>query len=286
VLVEGFKIAGARDRRHPELRPPPRSLNVRMRLLATPTLLAAVLASAQEPGLHYEVASIKPAQPGERGMARPEPGGQRYRGTNLVLKAYISSAFQLKADQVVGAPAWVDTDRFDIEAQAEKPSSLEQHHLMMRSLLTDRFHLRFHFETREMSLYSLTVDSGGAKLTLHDARNSGDPWIEPSMDAPLHARWKATSSPMDLLAFRLGSVLDRPVIDQTGLKGEYDFTLAYTMDLPPNLPPNALLNGQPIDVTGPSIFQALRQQLGLRLEPRKGPAQAMVIDHVEKPDAN
>jgi uncharacterized protein (TIGR03435 family) len=146
--------------------------------------------------------------------------------------------------------------------------------------------LRFHFDTKEMPIYALTVDSGGAKLTLHDAANSGEAWIEQGNDAPFHAKWTATSTSMELFAFRLASVMDRPVIDQTGLKGEYDFKLTYTLDLPPNISPTALLNGQPIDVSGPTIFQAVRQQLGLRLDGRKGPAQIMVIDHVDKPTDN
>ncbi len=93
------------------------------------------------------------------------------------------------------------------------------------------------------------------------------------MDTPFHAEWKAASASMELFAFRLAAIMDRPVIDQTGLNGEYDFTLTYTMDWPPNLPPDAMVNGQPIDTSGPSIFQAVRQQLGLRLDARKGPVQ-------------
>ncbi len=256
-----------------------------------PALLVVGAPRAQQPAaepatLKYEVASIKPSVPGGRGMGRPEPGGLRYRGTNLPVAMYISAAYRLKADQVTGGPAWVATDGFDIEAQAEKPSNLEEHHLMMRSLLAERFHLRFHFAPKEMPLYALTVEPAGVKLTPHPSGNSGEPWIEQRMPVPLHATWQATSCSMELFAFRLAAVMDRPVVDQTALKGEYDFTLSYTMDLPPNLPPNALLNGQPIDTSGPTIFQAIRQQLGLRLEPRKGPVQVMVIDHVEKPSEN
>lgn len=251
-------------------------------------ILLTIGLAAQEPALpKYELASIKPTPPAVRGGGgRPEPGGQRYRGTNLTLRLYITSAFQIRADQVQGGPGWVDSDRFDIEAQAEKPSSLGEHHLMMRSLLEERFHLKYHFEPKEMPLYALVVDSGGSKLTPHAAGNSGEPWIEPTMDAPLHAHWKATSTPMELLTFRLASVLDRPVVDQTGLKGDYDFTLLYTMDLPAKIAPNALINGEPIDTSGPSIFQAVRQQLGLRLDARKGPVKTLVVDHVEKPSDN
>ena len=235
----------------------------------------------------YELATVKPTPPGVRGgQSRPEPGGLRYRGTNLPLRYYIASAYQIKPDQLTDEPGWVDTEGFDIEAQAAKPSNLEEHHLMMRSLLAERFHLQIHFATKEMPVYVLTVDNNGAKMKLHDSENSGDPWIEQSADAPLHMKWKATSSPMQLLAYRLGMVMDRPVIDQTGLKGDYDFLLTYTMEPPPGFPADAKVNGQPIDLSGPTIFQALPQQLGLRLEARKGPVQILEVEHVEEPSGN
>jgi uncharacterized protein (TIGR03435 family) len=106
------------------------------------------------------------------------------------------------------------------------------------------------------------------------------------MEVPFHAKWKAVAASMGVLAFRLGMVMDRPVIDQTGLEGDYDFTLAYTMELPPDLSPDAKINGQPIDTSGPSIFQAVRQQLGLALDARKAPVRVMAVDHVEKPSGN
>jgi hypothetical protein len=133
-----------------------RHMRLRMTVAVFLTVgLACAQAPAQDPGLlKFEVASVKPSPPEARGgMARPEPGGLRYRGTNLPLKLYISSAYRIKADQVVGAPGWVDADRFDIEAEAEKPSSLEEFHLMTRTLLAERFHLKFHFETKEMPVY-------------------------------------------------------------------------------------------------------------------------------------
>ena len=91
---------------------------------------------------------------------------------------------------------------------------------------------------------------------------------------------------MDILTGRLSRMMDRPVIDMTGLAGDYDFTLTYTADPPPNLPPEAKINGEPIDFSGPTIFQAVRQQLGLRLEARKAPAPVMVIERIERPSEN
>ena len=136
------------------------------------------------------------------------------------------------------------------------------------------------------AVYALTVDKSGAKLTPHEAKSAGDPWIDESSDVPFHIKLKATSAPMDYFAFRLAGRMDRPVIDETNLKGGYDFTLAYTRELPPGLPEGAMLNGAPIDTSGPSIYEAVRQQLGLRLESKKGPAPIIVIDHIEKPTEN
>jgi uncharacterized protein (TIGR03435 family) len=130
-------------------------MHLRMTVAVLLTIgLARAQAPAQDPcSLKFEVASVKPSPTEARGgMARPELGCLRYRGTNLRVKLYISSAYRIKADQVVGAPEWVDTDRFDIEAHAEKPSSLEELNFMTRTLLAERFHLKFHFETKEMPL--------------------------------------------------------------------------------------------------------------------------------------
>jgi len=264
-----------------------------MRPLLAGLVLAAFSAASAQPtaqdpgGLQFEVASIKPSAPGARGgMARPDPGGLRYRGTNLTLRLYIAACYRIRDDQIAGAPGWIDSDRFDIVANAAKQSSVEQMYLMLRNLLKERCHLQFHLESRQMPVYALTVEAGGPKMTRHDAANGGDPWIEQGAEAPFHAKWTATAASMDIFAFRLARVLDRPVIDETSLPAAYDFILKYTMDLPPNLPPNALLNGEPIDTSGPTIFQAVRQQLGLRLDARKGAALILVIDHIEKPSAN
>ena len=259
---------------------------------AAGVLLAALAGYAQSPAqdpgaLRFEVASIKPSAPGGRGgMARPDPGGLRYRGTNLPLKVYIAACYRLRNDQVAGAPGWADTQSFDIVANAPQPASVEQMYLMMRNLLKERCHLQFHLENREMPVYVLGVDAGGAKMTRHDAASGGDPWIEQASEAPFHAKWTATSASMDIFAGRLARVLDRPVLNETGLQGDFDFTLRYTVELPPNISPNALVNGEPIDTSGPNVFQAVRQQLGLRLDARKGPAPILVIEHLEKPSEN
>jgi uncharacterized protein (TIGR03435 family) len=102
----------------------------------------------------------------------------------------------------------------------------------------------------------------------------------------LHVKLSAKMVTMDYFAFRLSQMLDRPVIDQTKLKGNFDFELAYTRDLPPNVPEGALINGEPIDTSGPNIFAAIRQQLGLELKAQKGPAEIIVIDSAAKLSEN
>jgi uncharacterized protein (TIGR03435 family) len=264
-----------------------------MRLtLASAFFLAAALALCQAPSkdpgaLKFEVASIKPSAPGgPGGMARPDPGGLRYRGTNLPLRLYMVGCYRLRSDQILNAPGWLDSENYDILAEAPKQSTVEEMYLMMRNLLIERCHLKFHLENREMPIYALSVERTGAKLQRHDAANGGEPWIEQAMEAPFHPKWTATAASMDIFTGRLSRVMDRPVVDMTNLAGDYDFTLTFTAEPPPNLPPNALINGQPIDLSGPTIFQALRQQLGLRLDPRKGPAPVMIIEHIDKPSSN
>lgn len=245
-------------------------------------------APAKDPGsLTFEVASVKPSRPGGSvGGIHPAHGGERYLASNAPLKMFITAAYRIKADQVVGGPGWIDSDLFDMEAKAEKPSRIEDLHTMLKNLMAERFHLQFHYETKELPVYVLTVDKGGAKLTPHEAQSAGDPSIDPSSEKPLHRKLKMTSVTMDYFAYGLGTFMDRPVIDQTGIKGGYDFALAYTMDLPPGVSEGAMVNGAPLDTSGPTIFEALRQQLGLRLESRKGPVQIIVIDQVEKPSEN
>lgn len=187
----------------------------------------------------------------------------------------------------------MDTEGFDMNAKAERPSSMEELHAMLQDLLADRFKLRFHRESREMPMYALTVDKGGPKLAPHEARSASDPWIEPkvdpSSDGRLKTTWHATYAPMDFLAWRLSLFMDRPVADQTNLKGSYDFDLSFTQELPPP-PQSAPAGGRilpgPLDGSNSTIAESMRQQLGLKLERQKGPVDILVIDQAEKPVEN
>ena len=263
--------------------------------VASLTVLGSVLvpfACAQTPAanaqsLRFEVASLKPNRSGGGRLGiRPAPGGQRYVAANVSLKLLIMVAYRVKINQVTGGPDWIDNERYDLNAKAERPSTAEELHLMLQNLLAERFGLHFHRATKDLPVYLLSVDKGGPKLTPHEAGSAGDPWIDASQALPFHIKWSAKSVPMEYVAWRLGLALDRPVVDRTNLKGGYDFELSYTAEPPPNLPEGVLINGRPIDTSGPNVFEALRRQLGLRLEAQKGPVEIIIIDHAEKPMEN
>jgi uncharacterized protein (TIGR03435 family) len=254
-------------------------------LFAAP-LLAQVPAKVPS-DLRFEVASIKPSAGGQDGGGiRPAPGGQRYVANNCPIRLMIQVAYRVKAEQIVGGPGWLDTDRFDLDAKAEKQSNTDELHVMLMNLLADRMQLKFHREKKDMAMYALTVDKAGAKMTPHQAANAGEPWIDTAQPKPFHMMMTATFSPMDYFAFRLSQLLDRPVVDLTNLKGGFDFKLEYTRDLPPGFPEGGKINGEDPDLSGPSIFVALKQQLGLDLKSQKGLVDVIAIDHVERPAGN
>jgi uncharacterized protein (TIGR03435 family) len=243
-------------------------------------LLTVFGLAAQAPDLQFEVASLKPGQPGaEIGGIHPARGGRRYLAANAPLKMMLTAAYRIRADQVSGGPGWLDTELFDLNAEAEQPSSIEELHIMLRNLLKERFKLRMHSETRDRPVYALSTVKTGVKMKPHEIASAGDPTI----DRPGVGKLAAKSTPMDYFAFGLSMILDRPVLDRTGLKGGYDFDLSWTPDLPPGFPEGGLINGEPVDTSGPTIFAAMEKQLGLRLEAQKGPVEILVIDHVEKP---
>lgn len=277
------------------------------RLAVAAALSAMTLANAQTPAAEtisrkFEVASIQSSRSDSAGSGiRPAPGGERYVASHVTLKQLITVAYRIKADQVAAGPArglhleWMDSDFYDMNAKAERPSSIEELHAMLQDLLADRFKLRFHRETKELPMYALTVDKEGPKLKPHEARSGGDPWIEPKagFDGPngrLNTTWHATFASMDFFAWRVSMMMDRPVVNQTNLNGSYDFDLAFTQELapaPPDTPAGAvILGGGPADGSNSTIVEAIRRQLGLRLERRTGPVEILVIDQAEKPVEN
>lgn len=252
------------------------------------TALAVGQAFAPTGTLTFEVASLKPSKPGaDAGGLHPAPGGQRYVGVVVPLRAYLSVAYQVKPEQIAGGPSWVDTETYDLNAEAEKPSSVEELHIMLQNLLTERFKLRFHYETKEMSAYVLTVDKSGTKnLEPHPGAGGGDLNIDKNAEQFLHETWTTHCASMDYFTFVLAQIFDRPILNQTGLNGCFNFQIKFTHELPPTMQEGQLVNGVVIDTSGPTIYQALQNQLGLKLESKKAPVATLVIDHAEKPSEN
>ena len=239
------------------------------------------------PDLRFDVASLKPSAPGGRGGGiRPGPGGMRYAANNCPIKTMIQVAYRVKAEQIIGGPGWLDTDQFDLDAKAEKPSNADELHVMLMNMLVDRMQLKFHHEKKEMRMYALTVDKSGPKVTPHEAANAGEPWIDIATEKFLHLKMKATCAPMDYFAFRMSQLMDLPVVDLTNLPGGYDFNLEFTRELPPGFPEGGKINGEDPDTSGPTVYAAVKQQLGLELKAQRGPVEVIVIDHAERPTGN
>lgn len=233
--------------------------------------------------LTFDVASIRPTKPGTvAGMIKAIPGGHGYTAQNVPVKLMISLMYKVPMRQIEGGPDWLNTERFDIEARADGTYSLDDLHTMFQNLLADRFNLKFHKENREGNVYALTVDPAGLKMKSNDsAENFNIPLIPRDQTT-----FVGTRVPMPYLSWWLGQQVqrdERPVIDKTGLSGYWDFTLSF---LPP-LPPDISRDDLPPEVRDkPSIFDAVRDQLGLKLEAQRGPVEHFVVDHVERPSEN
>lgn len=195
----------------------------------------------------------------------------------------MATVYRIPARQIIGGPDWFDTLRFDVEAKTDNAYSLDDLHTMFKNLLADRFALRFHLKTKEGPVYNLLTDKSGVKMT-PDGNLGGDLKIPIMPTGP--GQFIRTKVPISYLCFFLSLVVrddPRPVIDKTGLTQVYDFRLEFAPEPPPrgstdNLPPE-LQNR-------PTIFEALREQLGLRLEPAKGPVDYYVIDRLNPPSPN
>jgi uncharacterized protein (TIGR03435 family) len=261
-------------------------------------------------GLAFEVASVKVNKSGPGRVTLFLPPGDRVSAANVPLDALIAQAFQVRAEQLVGTPKWTATSRFDINAKAPMASAtVPQLRAMLRALLIDRFKLAVHVDKKEIPIYALVVARADGKLgaNLHQA----------SVDCSAVAAGRASVPPLALVSGRnpcgllpgmafgrisgrglnmdaLAGMLDqnggpqgagRLVVNKTGLTGGFDVDLTWT--------PNELLPGverpasvPPIDPNGPSIFTAVQEQLGLKLESQRSLVDVIVIDHVEMPSPN
>ena len=238
---------------------------------ALASLTMASLARAQAPD-RFEVVSIRPNASGGVNTQIKLNGG-RLVVTNGSLKTLIRNAYGLLSFQLAGGPNWLDTDMFDILAETgqRKEISQDQFKLLLQGLLADRFHLKIHLETREEPVYGLLIDKNGSKLTKAAVGETGAGMN--THREPGKVIMKGTGVPISELATNLGNQLGRFVIDRTQLEGHYTFLLEF-----------APVQAQ--DSDSPSLFSAVREQLGLKLEPQKAPVEVWVIDRAEKPSEN
>jgi uncharacterized protein (TIGR03435 family) len=259
--------------------------------------------------LQYEVASIKPNKYSSH-MLGLGFWIERFTATGVTLQGLIREAYEVEDNQISGAPLWLDSERYDIEAKADKSAadellklSFDQRRLeyrrMLQELLADRFRLTLHRESKELPVYALVLAKKGPKL---QEAKPGDTYPNGMKDLEGHGHGDimrfgtgiltGQGVPIAFLVRMLSQQqLGRPVLDKTGLTGKYDFTLEWTPE--ENRAPmfkGTRDGGQgpdnPPDSSGPSIFTAIQEQLGLKLEAQKGPAEVLVIDHVERPSEN
>ena len=284
--------------------------------------LAAHTPQAPPPAPAFEVASIKPNNSGDgRVMMQNQPG--RFVATNITLRLLIRNAYQVQDFQITGGPNWLGSDHFDIIAKVpdgtpapqgppapgSAPSPLQ---LMLRSLLAERFKLTLHNETKDSPIYALVLARSdgrlGPELKTSEAdcnaqfaagRGRGGPMPPPGPPPPGAAmpcgirigpgNMAVGGSPLSQFANSLGMFTGRVVVDRTGLTGNYDFNLTWTPDQMPQRPPGApadqpvQFNGVAIDPNGPSLFTAVQEQLGLKLDSARGPVELLVIDRADKP---
>jgi uncharacterized protein (TIGR03435 family) len=229
--------------------------------------------------LSFEVVSVKPDNegPSRTAQARILPGDRTYVVSNYNLQMLIMTAYGLDfaGDRISGVTDWMRSERYDIEAKSDRPFDRAQGMFMLQKLLADRFKLKLRREPKEVSIYALVVDKNGPRL--HDT--DGGPYGVKRGERGQTIYHNA--SMLSLTQMLPGILHGSPVEDKTGLKGRYDFDLEFTPDRP--VSPDA---GAVSDPSGPDIFTALREQLGLRLESQKGQVEFFVIEHAEKPSEN
>jgi uncharacterized protein (TIGR03435 family) len=230
----------------------------------------------------FEVATIKPTQPGTGFTIHPTRSGELV-AADASLAYLIKFAYEVHPREITKGPAWLDTDKYDLTAKPdiEGQPSLKQMRVMVQKLLADRFQLSFHREKVELPAYAVTVAKGGSKLNRNDSNPNGNPGYG---GGPAGMR-VINSTIAEFISFVLNDSLPLPVVDQTGLgSARYNFVLKWTPDSqsqPGGMAAGPSPEGNPD--APPDIFTAMQQQLGLKLESTKALVDVMVIDHLEKP---
>jgi uncharacterized protein (TIGR03435 family) len=242
----------------------------------------------------FDVISVKPDKnPNAISRARVDADG--LAAENVTVHMLLLESYQLNEDQLLGEPSWAKTDRFDVEAKVAGPDvarlaklSTRDRRSMFRQVLAEQFHLTTHTETKQLPVYVVTVAKGGPKFKqhmpdpAHPERENGSGWFSWG-----RGKLVAQGPTMAYFLFALSLELRHTFVDKTGLTGNYDFSLNWTPD---DLAASSQGNRDGVqsgaDDSGPSIFTAIQEQLGLKLESTKGPVQVMVVDNVTRPTEN
>lgn len=222
----------------------------------------------------FLVATIKPSAPGETRDGFPLDG-RHLSCINETVDTILTIAYGIHTKQIVNAPDWLSKDRYDIEGIADLPGvpNLEQQQQMWRKLLADRFHIVFHRETRQLPVYAIRIAKNPPLLKPADP---GERINTGNRGTGGQRILKFSNMSMYGFALNMNWYLDRPVVDQTSLPGNYDFTLKWTFDdSAPHDPDSA-----------PSLFTAIKEQTGLKLDAVKAPIEVLVIDHIDRPSPN
>jgi uncharacterized protein (TIGR03435 family) len=266
------------------------------------TVFAAIPVLSQNPGgkPSFEVASVKATASGACIVSIANQPGGRFIATCMPLRGLIANAYHVRDFQIIGGPGWMASDRWSIEARAAEqsvPNTPELMALRLQSLLEERFQLKLRRETRELPTFALIVAKGGPKIKQSEDQSppqeNGDTKalvtvFRPGEPIPRGAMRKgigeieAHAIGLAELAQTLSAQLKRNVMDNTGLTGLYDIKLKWAPEIGQVRTPF----GQPAESSGPSIFTAVQEQLGLKLESIKGPTEVLVIDSVQKPSEN
>ena len=246
--------------------------------LAGWTMVCAIVGGQVTPA--FDVATVKKSG-SEVVSRRFTIQGRRFVTVHTSLADLIQYAYGLHPRQMAKGPKWLESDKFDVvgSTSSDREPTEQEWMKMMANLLASRFRLRFHLEKREMAVYAIVVARDGPKLKSSDGSPNG------AGSVGFHGRGQlvATNSKVEDLAWELQSaVVDRPVVDRTGLTSRFNFTLTWT----PDEFQKSNLAGQAPTSDVPDLFTAIQQQLGLRLEATKSPVDVMVVDHLERPSEN
>ena len=234
-------------------------------------------------GQEFEAATVKPNQSGQRGSSLPPPIGGRFTATNVSLKDLILYAYHVQDFQLSGGPSWMDSQKYDVVAKADGSAPEDQVRIMLQKLLVERFRLKVSRQNKEAPIYALVIAKNGLKM----AKSSGDCKAPGTITAPcggfrVRNRSIVTGQnvPLSELVDLLSILTGRVVVDKTALTGKFDIDLKWSPDATLAMTAESADSESP---NGATLFTALQEQLGLRLESQRGPIAIVVVEDAQKP---